>query len=301
MLIVIVGPTAVGKTALAVGLAQQLGCEVISADARQCYREMQIGTARPTAEELGGVPHHFLGHLSVTEPFDAGQYEQAALAKLSRLFQHDSKAILVGGSGLYVQAVCQGLDTFPDIPPHFRQQLNEAFAQDGLEALLGELAAADPAYFEQVDRANPQRVIRALEVIRATGQPYSGFRRAKPKDRPFRICKIGLDLPRAQLYARIDERMDRMIGQGLLKEAASLFHWRHLNALSTVGYQEIFGFLEGQYDWAEAERLLKRNSRRYAKRQLTWFRRDADIRWVEASPPEQALQQVLAIVQETEG
>jgi tRNA dimethylallyltransferase len=280
-LIVIAGPTAVGKTALSIALARHFNTEVLSADARQFFREMSIGTAKPTAEEMQGVKHHFINSHSISEPYSVGQYEQDALACLGQVFKEKDMAIMVGGSGLYIKAVCEGIDVMPEVAPHIRTELQQILEQQGLPVLQKELQERDPAYYQQVDLNNPQRVIRALEICRATGQPYTIFRTGKKAHRPFTIIKIGLQLPRPLLYQRIDMRMDLMLEQGLKEEAIQLLPFKHLNALQTVGYKEIYDHLEGQYDWEEAVRLLKRNSRRYAKRQLTWFGQDEEMEWFE--------------------
>ncbi len=278
-LISIVGPTAVGKTALAIDIAEFYGTDILSADSRQFYREMEIGTAKPSAEELARVKHHFVNSLSIHDSYDVGTFESEVMSCLSESFVDKDIMVMTGGSGLFCRAVWEGLDEFPPIPEGYREDLTTEFAEKGLEALQAELEQKDPVYFGQVDLQNPQRLIRAMEVIRFTGQPYSAFRSAKAKKRDFRNLKIGLELPRDELYERIERRMDLMIGEGLFDEAAELFGERHLNALQTVGYKEIFGFLEGSYDRNEAIRLLKRNSRRYAKRQLTWFKKDKEIHW----------------------
>ncbi|SIR14738.1 tRNA (adenosine(37)-N6)-dimethylallyltransferase MiaA [Pontibacter lucknowensis] len=278
-LIVVVGPTAVGKTALCVRLAQHFGTEIISADSRQFYQEMSIGTAKPTQEEQQGIRHHFVDSHPITETYNAGAYEQDVLALAGQLFQRHEAVILTGGSGLYVRAVTDGMDEMPEADPAVRESLTARYQQEGLQPLLEQLQELDPTYYERVDKANPQRVIRALEVCLSSGQPYSAFRKAGTRERPFHIIKIGLTRDRPELYERIDRRMDLMLEQGLLEEAKSLYPYRAHNALQTVGYKEIFDYLEGQYDWEEAVRLLKRNSRRYAKRQLTWFHKHADYTW----------------------
>jgi tRNA dimethylallyltransferase len=278
-LIVIVGPTAVGKTDFAVRMARDCGTEIISADSRQFYREMSIGTAKPTVEEMQGVNHHFIGFLSVEEKYNAYDFETDALKVLSRLFDKCPFAILTGGSGLYVKAVSEGIDLMPDIPDDIRQGLKMELNEKGLEPLLERLKTVDPAYYQEVDRHNPTRVIRGLEIFETSGIPYSSFRKGSKAKRNFNIIKLGLERDRQELYDRIDHRMDWMIGAGLFSEAEKLFDKRHLNALNTVGYKEIFDFLEGKYDKEEAIRLLKRNSRRYAKRQITWFKKDREIRW----------------------
>ncbi|GAB4407167.1 MAG: tRNA (adenosine(37)-N6)-dimethylallyltransferase MiaA [Microscillaceae bacterium] len=278
-LFVIVGPTAVGKTALSLSLARHFATEIISADARQFYQEMNIGTAKPSPDELAQVPHHFIHHLSIHTPYSAGHFEQAALRQLAHIFQEKNTAILVGGSGLYIRTLCEGMDEMPPESPLLRAQLTQQWQHEGLAPLQAQLQALDPVYFAQVDLQNPHRLIRALEVCLSTGKPYSQFRVRRPAIRPFQIHKIGLELPREVLYARIEARMETMLAAGLRQEAESLYAHRHLPALQTVGYTEIFDFLDGAYDWEECVRRLKRNSRRYAKRQLTWFRRDAGIRW----------------------
>ncbi|WP_139921021.1 tRNA (adenosine(37)-N6)-dimethylallyltransferase MiaA [Hymenobacter sp. DG01] len=278
-LLVITGPTAVGKTELCVRLARQLGTEIVSADSRQFFRELNIGTAKPTPAEMQGVPHHFINSHSISEEYNAGRFEQDALALLTQLFQRHRVVILTGGSGLYLQAVTEGLDELPAVPPEVRQQLRTELEAHGLEPLVAELARLDPVAYARLDRQNPQRVLRALEISRGTGQPFSSFHGGKAAERPFRTVKIALTREREELYQRIDERMDLMLAAGLEEEARRLYPHRHHNALQTVGYQELFAYFEGHYDYAEAVRLLKRNSRRYAKRQLTWLRRDPDYQW----------------------
>ncbi len=278
-LLVVTGPTAVGKTALCVQLAQQLGTEIVSADSRQFFRELTIGTAKPTAAEMDGVPHHFIDSHSIADDYNAGRFEQDALAVLADLFQRHRVVILTGGSGLYLQAVTEGLDELPVVPPEVRAGLRTELEAHGLAPLVAELARLDPVAHGRIDQQNPQRVLRALEICRATGQPFSSFQAGKAAPRPFRVVKIALTREREELYQRIDERMDQMLAAGLEAEARALYPHRHHNALQTVGYQELFGYFEGHYDFAEAVRLLKRNSRRYAKRQLTWLRRDPQYQW----------------------
>ncbi|WP_242927336.1 tRNA (adenosine(37)-N6)-dimethylallyltransferase MiaA [Pontibacter vulgaris] len=278
-LVVVVGPTAVGKTDLCVQLARHYHTEIISADSRQFFREMSIGTAKPSAEEQQGIKHHFVDSHTITEEYNVGAYEQDVLQLLQELFKEKNVVILTGGSGLYVRAVCEGMDEMPETDPAIREELTQEFAEKGLQPLLEQLQQLDPVYYAQVDQANPQRVIRALEVCLSSGQPYSSFRKSEAQERPFNIIKIGLNRDREELYQRIDQRMDLMLQQGLLQEVKALYPYRHHNALQTVGYKEIFDFLEGKYDWEEAVRLLKRNSRRYAKRQLTWFHKFPDYTW----------------------
>jgi len=281
-LLVIAGPTAVGKTAFCVELAKKLQTEVVSADSRQFYRELTIGTAKPTPEEMQGVPHHFIDSLSITQSYTAGQYERDCLALLDRLFVEKDSVILTGGSGLFLKVITDGMDELPDPDPEIRQLLQQRLATEGLESLTDQLLQLDPIHHERVDKKNPQRVIRALEVCLSTGQPYSSFHTGAKATRPFRCQKICLTRPREELYARIDARMDAMLAAGLVEEARSLLPFRHHNriagsALQTVGYQEVFPYLDGAYDYAEMVRLLKRNSRRYAKRQMTWFRNQGDF------------------------
>ncbi len=289
-LIVIVGATAVGKTACCIQLAKKLKTVIISADSRQFYREMTIGTAKPSEEELAIVQHYFINSHSITQEYNAGQYEKDVLALLETLFLSYDDVILTGGSGLYINAVCQGMDNMPEIPENLRATLQDRFEKEGLESLVAELAKLDPSYYNQVDKANSQRVIRALEVCLASGKTYSSFRIKDTHLRPFEIIKIGLERERTELYARIDARMDIMLAQGLLDEVKNLISYRQHNALQTVGYKEIFEFWDKQYDWEECLRLLKRNTRHYAKRQLTWFRKDKEIIWFDANDVDKILE-----------
>ncbi len=283
VLLTIAGPTAVGKTALCVQLARQLGTEIVSADSRQFFRELSIGTAKPTAAETQGVPHHFIDSHSISEDYSAGRFATDCQAVLTGLFRHYPVVILTGGSGLYVQAVTDGLDELPSVPPEVRAQLHAELAAHGLPPLVAELAETDPVAHARIDQQNPQRVVRALEVTRATGRPFSSFHSAAPPpENPlFRNVKVALSRERLALYQRIDQRVEHMLAAGLLAEVRTLLPYRHHHALQTVGYQEIFGYLDGAYDWAEAVRLLQRNTRRYAKRQLSWLRRDPAYEWIE--------------------
>jgi len=281
-LITIVGPTAVGKTSFAIDLALKYSTEIISADSRQIYRQLKIGTAKPTHTQLALVKHHFIDYLNIDEDFNAGEFEKRAIETILDIFTRKDIAIMCGGSGLYINAVCHGIDEIPTVEPDLRELLIATFEKEGLAPLINELKLHDPQYYKQVDRSNPQRIIRALEVIRSTGKPYSKFRKRKNPKRPFRIIKIGLELDRSELYDSVDKRMDMMIKNGLFEEAKELFSYKELNALQTVGYKEIFGYLEGEYGKVEAIRLLKRNSRRYAKRQLTWFKKDDEVQWFNA-------------------
>ncbi len=278
-LIVIAGPTAVGKTEIALRLAEYFRTEIISADSRQIYKELEIGTAKPTLEELSRVPHHFINTHSVGQSYDAGAYGRDALALIHSLFIKYNTLVLCGGSGLYIKAVLEGFDEMPEIPPGIRDQIITEYKLKGLEWLQQETKEIDPDYFEQVDIKNPHRLIRTLELFKASGQKMSQLRVKEKRTHHFEVVKIGLELEREQLYTRIDTRMDVMIEKGLFSEAEHFFPNRNLNALQTVGYREIFDYFEGKYDKEEAIRLLKRNTRRYAKRQLTWFKRDPKIHW----------------------
>jgi len=278
-LIVVAGASAVGKTAVAIKLAQVFRTEIISADSRQIFKELTIGTAKPSQAELALVPHHFINTHTITKDYDAAQYATDALSAISRLFERHDFLILCGGSGLYIQAVCEGFDDIPEIPFGVREELIQQYDRHGIEWLQNQMQQLDPGHFEEIDKKNPHRLIRALEVKLATGFSIASFRTKNKVVHPFSILKIGLELPREDLYRRIDERMDTMIEEGLFEEAKNLYEHRHRRALQTVGYQEIFDFIDGKYEKEEAVRLLKRNSRRYAKRQLTWFKRDADMHW----------------------
>ncbi len=278
-LVVIVGPTAVGKTALSVQLAQELGCAVLNADSRQVFKELNIGTAKPTEAEMQGVRHYFVNDRSITEDFSAGIFEREALAVLQREFTQQPVCIMSGGSGLYIDAVCYGLDAFPKVDKALREQLTQRLEQEGARALYKELQQVDPDYAAMVEPTNSQRIVRGLEVYLASGQTYSSLRKGSSRQRDFELYFIGLEMPRDELYERINQRMDAMIAAGLFDEVRALLPYREKNALQTVGYQEVFLYLDGQIDKAEAIRLLKRNSRRYAKRQLTWFKRNEQIKW----------------------
>ncbi len=279
-LIVVGGPTASGKTGLGIRLAQHFNTEILSADSRQFYREMNIGTAKPTQEELAQATHHFIDNLSVHDTYSVGDYEREALDLLEKLYQKHDVVIMVGGSGFFIRAVCEGLDEFPEVPMHIREELNQLFENEGITPLQYELKELDPAYYSQVDTQNPKRLLRALEVCRATGQPFSHFHNKEKSPRPFVPVYIGLDWEREALYERINKRVDMMIEAGLEQEARELHPLRHLTSLQTVGYQEWFDFFDGKIDREEAIRLIKRNSRRYAKRQMTWFRKVEGMQWI---------------------
>ncbi|MFD2036751.1 tRNA (adenosine(37)-N6)-dimethylallyltransferase MiaA [Belliella marina] len=289
-LILVVGPTGVGKTELCLNLAKIFDTEIISCDSRQFFRETNLGTAKPSPSELAQVKHHFINNLSIHDGYDVKAFERDAMVLLAQLFKNHDKIIMTGGSGLYVDAICNGFDDIPEIDPSVRKLIIEQYEKEGIVFLQTEVEEHDPVYYGVVDRQNPQRLMRALEVIRGTGRAYSSFRNKKKTKRPFEIIKIGLELDREELYGRIDLRMDMMIDAGLFEEAETLYPYRKLNALQTVGYTEIFGYLDGDYDRDEAVRLLKRNSRRYAKRQLTWFRRDTEIEWFDPKQQEDIYQ-----------
>lgn len=278
-LIVIGGPTGSGKSALAVEIAKHFGAPIISTDSRQVYRNMAIGTAQPTTEELAAVKHYFIADREVEDDFNCGRYEIEALALLDKLFTEYEYVVAVGGSGLYIQALCSGMDNLPEADEKIRAGLKQRLEQEGLDSLVEELQRLDPKYAEVVDRCNPARVMRALEVCISTGRPYSEQRSGTITERPFNIIKIATDMPRDILYERINKRVDIMVEDGLVEEVRNLYPKRELNALQTVGYRELFDYFDGKCSLNEAIELIKRNSRRYAKRQMTWFRRDEEFRW----------------------
>jgi tRNA dimethylallyltransferase len=280
-LIVIAGPTAVGKTRYAIELAQKYGTEIISADSRQFYRELRIGTAAPTPEELAAAPHHFIGNLSIHDYYNVSIYEQEALKLLDKLFETHKRVIAVGGSGLYIDALCYGIDELPDADEELRAEIKRRFAEEGIRYLQEEVKRLDPAFYEIVDRNNPKRLQRALEVCLATGKPYSSLRTNQRKQRPFKISKYVLTMEREQLYDRINRRVDLMMEAGLQEEVRGLLPYKKLNALNTVGYKELFRYFDGEISLDQAVTDIKTNSRRYAKRQLTWFKRYDDFEWIE--------------------
>lgn len=288
--IFVCGPTAVGKTDFAIRLAQALQTEIISFDARQFYRELAIGAAPPSPDQLQEVPHHFVGHLSVTTPWNAHQFEEAALRKLKTLQQNHQQVVLVGGSGLYMKALRQGLDPLPPAQKEIRSHWESRLKKEGLPALQAVLQEKDPQYFAEADTQNPRRLIRALEVMETTGETYSELRTRRQKNRPFRSLVLGLDLPRTQLYERINARALAMLDQGWLEEVRQLLPYRQEQALQTVGYRELFAYLSGQYSYQEAIKELQKNTRRYAKRQLTWFRHQEAPHWFHPGQIPEALQ-----------
>lgn len=278
-LVVVLGPTASGKTDVAIRLAKHLDAEIISADSRQFYQEIPIGTAAPTTQQLTSVPHHFVGNLSLSEDYNISRFEQEVLALLNEKFRKLDFMVMTGGSGLYIDAVCKGIDRLPDPDPELRKSLQEKWQQQGIGALQNQLKNLDPEYYARVDRQNPKRLMRAIEVCLQTGRKYSELRLNKPQERNFRILKIGLSLPREELFARINQRAETMLSNGWLEEAGAVLPYRHVNALNTVGYKELFAFFDNKITLEEALVKIKVNTRRYAKRQLTWFRKDKGIRW----------------------
>ncbi len=278
-LICVVGPTAIGKTTLAIKLANAFSTEIISADSRQFYKEMSIGTAVPSNEELGAAKHHFIQNISVFDNYSVGDFERDALSSLEKIFKINPIAVMVGGSGLYVDAVVEGLDKFPEVSPDIRQQLNTELDEIGIESLQMELKENDPSYYEKVDIQNPHRLIRALEIYRGTGKPYSSFLKRESVKRSFKTIFIGLVAERETIYSRINQRVDQMIINGLVEEAINLYPHRELNALQTVGYRELFDYFDGKLTKEEAISEIKKNTRRFAKRQNTWFKKNESIHW----------------------
>ena len=278
-LIIIAGPTAAGKTALAIQIAKHFNTEIISADSRQFYREMNIGTAKPSHEELGTVRHHLIDSHSVKEPFSVGDFEKKVINLREKLFKANDQAILVGGSGLFINAISNGFDELPVATKEIRDRLNQLLNDKGIEHLQEKLKKADPVYYAEVDINNPQRLIRALEVFESTGNPFSSYRTKIRKKRNFNIIKIAISPDRAKLYDQINLRVDQMIENGLIEEVKALGEYRDQNALNTVGYSEIFDYLDGKYSKQEAIEKIKQNTRRFAKRQLTWFKKSEDMKW----------------------
>lgn len=282
-LVVILGPTGVGKTELSLQLAEHFKCPIVNADSRQIYRELPIGTAAPTPAERARVKHHFVGTHSITEDYNAGQFERDALAVINEEFLQRDVVIMSGGSMLYIDAVCRGLDELPETKDSTRAELQERYKSNGLEWLQKEVERLDPTYYATVDRQNPQRLLHALEVTIASGKPYSSMRKGQPQSRPFRIVKIGLTRPREELYERINKRVLLMMEDGLKEEAKRVYPQRDRNSLQTVGYKELFKAFDGEWTLDEAINMIQQNSRHYAKRQLTWYRRDPEVHWVDLS------------------
>lgn len=281
LLLVIAGPTASGKTALSIEIAKYFNADIISCDARQFYREMNIGTAKPSADEMAVAKHHFVDTHSVEDNYSAGDYEKDVLNFLDTYFKNKKVAVMVGGSGLFMRVVCEGVDSYPEIPENIRQELKDKFEKEGIVPLQEELLKSDPDYYAKVDLNNPHRIIRALEVCRTSNLPFSSFQGKERQKRPFQVLKFALDWNREVLYDRINRRVDKMLAEGLEAEALELYPKKHLNALQTVGYQEFFDFFDGKMSRAEAIEKIKQHSRNYAKRQVTWLKKEKDIHWIE--------------------
>ena len=291
-LIVITGPTAVGKTDLCMEIARRFDIPIINADSRQLFRELRIGTASPTPEQLAKVRHYFVGTLSIGDYYSASMYEQDVMTLLGQLFKTSDYALLSGGSMMYIDAVCNGIDDIPTVDEKTRTLMKRRLAEEGLEKLVEELKRIDPEHYEVVDRQNPRRVVHALEICHMTGQTYTSFRKAEKKLRPFEIIKIGLNREREELYNRINSRVDSMMEQGLLKEAEEMLPYRQANALNTVGYKELFSYFDGIWELDEAVERIKGNTRRYARKQLTWFKRDQQMRWFHPDEQEQIMKYI---------
>lgn len=289
-LIVVQGPTGIGKSSLSIQLAQYFNTEIISSDSRQLFKELSIGTAVPSTNDLQRVPHHLIQSHSIHNNYNASRFESEAIEIIELLFKNHQTIIMVGGSMLYVDAVCKGIDDQPDVNPEIRKSLSDEFQKYGIEHLRLKLKTLDATYYNQVDLKNPKRIIRALEVCIMTGKPYSSFRTAQVKERPFHILKIGLNTEREILYHRINQRVDQMIKDGLEEEAKSNYQFRHLNSLNTVGYKELFSFFDGDISKEKAIELIKRNSRHYARKQLTWLRKDKQINWFEPNQQKELIQ-----------
>lgn len=292
-LVVITGPTGVGKSDTAVWLARELNAEIISADSRQLYRDIPIGTAAPTAEQMAEVKHHFVGTLSLEEYYSAAQFEDDVMQLLPQLFARSPYVVMCGGSMMYVDAVCKGIDNIPTISDEIRREVVERFERDGAEAMREELRRLDPVYYNQVDLKNHKRVIHAVEICLQAGRPYSELRTNSVKQRPFRIVKIGLNLPREQLFDRINRRVEKMIEAGLVDEARRFYPQRHLNSLNTVGYKELFAWMDGMMDYDTAVARIQKNTRVYAKKQLTWYAKDTDMHWFAPSDHQEILKLVM--------
>lgn len=284
------GPTGVGKTELTLELAERLNTEIISCDSRQMFAEMSIGTARPTPEQTARVKHHFVGNLSIEDYYSCGRFEEEAIALLDKLFETKDAVVMTGGSMLYIDAICKGIDDRPDVDQALRDSLWDRYAKEGVEPLCADLELLDPEYAATMDPHNYKRIIHALEICISTGQPYSAIRQNTKKERGFEIVKIGLTLPREELYDRINRRVDQMMEDGLLEEARSLYAHKHLNSLNTVGYKELFNYLDGTWTLDYAVSMIKQDSRRYAKKQMTWFRRDEEINWIGPKEIDKALE-----------
>lgn len=278
-LIVLIGPTGVGKTELSLSIAEHFNTCIVSSDSRQLYADLKIGTAAPTPEQLARVKHHFVGTLQLTDYYSAAQYEAEVMSKLEKLFQKNDVVVLTGGSMMYVDAICKGIDDIPTVDKDTRELMMQKYEMEGLEKLCAELKLLDPEYYQIVDLKNPKRVIHALEICYMTGKTYTSFRTQSTKKRPFRIIKIGLTREREELYDRINRRVDEMMKDGLLEEARSVYAYKHLNSLNTVGYKEMFQYMDGEWTLDFAIEKIKQNSRIYSRKQMTWFKRDKDITW----------------------
>ncbi len=291
-LIVLTGPTGIGKTTVGINIAQHFNTEIVSSDSRQIFKELRIGTAVPNKNELAAVKHHFIHSHTITENYNASKYETEAMQLLEKLFQQKDIIVLVGGSMLYIDAICKGIDIMPDVDHEIRNSLNVQLKKEGIESLRLQLKKQDPDYYKIVDLKNPSRIVHALEICLMTGKPYSSFRSNPNKKRPFSIIKIGLNCDRKILHNRINKRVDLMIEMGLEKEAKSVYQQKHLNSLNTVGYRELFAFFDGEIPKEKAIELIKRNSRRYARKQLTWFRKDEKVKWFEPNQTEEIIEYI---------
>ncbi|NDW11678.1 tRNA (adenosine(37)-N6)-dimethylallyltransferase MiaA [Bacteroides sp. 214] len=294
-LLVLIGPTGVGKTDLSIRLAQSFDTVIVSADSRQLYADLKIGTAAPTQEQLAALPHYFIGTLGLTDYYSAAQYEADAIKLLEELFEQKDIVVLTGGSMMYVDAICNGIDDIPTVDAETREVLLQRFKEEGLEQLCAELKLLDPEYYNTVDLKNHKRVIHALEICYMTGKTYTSFRTKQKKQRPFNIIKIGLTRDREELYHRINQRVDIMMKEGLLEEARSVFSYRHLNSLNTVGYKELFKYLEGEWELSFAIEKIKQNSRIYSRKQMTWFKRDEEIKWFHPEAEEEIINYIYTI------
>lgn len=296
-LIVILGPTAVGKTSLAIAVAKELGTEIISADSRQFFNEMNIGTAKPSGEELKSIKHHFINSLSIQDEYNAGMFERDALNTLSAIFQKKNNVVMVGGSGLYIHAVCNGFDEIPEVNKEIRDKVTETYKLKGIEYLRNTLKKLDEEYYKKVDLKNPHRLIRAIEVCMITGKPYSEFRKKEKQKRNFTSIKIGLTMDREKLYSKINSRVDEMMKQGLPEEVKTLIKYKHLNSLQTVGYKELIEYLDSKTDLHRAVELIKQNTRNFAKRQMTWFRKDEAIKWFNPDEKGKIMEHIRSLIE----
>ena len=296
-LIVLIGPTGVGKTELSLSIAESFHTCIVSADSRQLYADLKIGTAAPTPDQLARVPHHFVGTLQLTDYYSAAQYEAEVMAKLEELFKENNVVVLTGGSMMYVDAICKGIDDIPTVDKETRELMLQRYEEEGLEQLCKELKLLDPEYYSIVDLKNPKRVIHALEICYMTGKTYTSFRTRSTKERPFHIIKIGLTRDREELYDRINRRVDIMMQDGLLEEARNVYAYKHLNSLNTVGYKEMFKYLDGEWTLDFAIEKIKQNSRIYSRKQMTWFKRDTDIAWFHPEQQKEIMQHIKSQIQ----